>query len=77
MAEKENQDLVVSVFSFLKDFIYLTEGDSERESERAHKQGKGHRRWRNRFLAEHRTPHGALSQDPEIMTGAKGRCLTE
>ena len=34
------------------------------------------RRWRSRLLAEQGTRCGALSQDPEIMTWAKGRCLT-
>ena len=67
---------IVKEFSLLfkKDFIYLT----ERERERERKQGE----WQSEGEGEtgsllSREPDLAQSQDPGIMTWAKGRSLTD
>ena len=53
---------------FLILFIYL----AERESTAGRVAGRG----RSRLPAEQGAPRGAWSQDPRIMTWAKGRCST-
>lgn len=48
------------------------------DRERAQASGAAHRgRWRNRLPAEERARHGGQSQDPRMITGAKGRWLTD
>ena len=59
-------------FFLKKDFIDLT----ERERESTNRGSGRQREQRNGFLTEQGAQWRALSQDPGIMTWAKGRCLT-
>ena len=59
------------LFFFLKIFIYLRH--SKRERVRGGHTGRG----RSRLPAEQGASHTAGSQNLEIMTWAKGRCLTD
>ena len=61
-------------FFFRKDFIYLF----DREKEQKHEQvGRVAGRGRSRCPNEQRARCRDRSQNPEIMTWAKGRCLTD
>ena len=63
------------IFYFFKDFIYLK--DRGRERERANKQGDHQTEGEGEPGSPlSREPCGTRSQDPEIMTWTKGRCLT-
>ena len=67
LLEGSNQNLLLFLNLFYR--VYLFE--REREREREHK-----RRGRSWLPAEQRAWFGAWSQDPEVMTWIKGRCLT-
>ena len=58
--------LFKTAFYFFKDFIW------ERKS-----MSRGRDRRRSRLPAEHGPPCGAWSHDPDILTWAQGRCLTD
>ena len=63
--------------NIFKKFIYLTEGEREREREHVSR-GSSRGRRRSRLLAEQGARHGTGSQDPRIMTWSEGRYpLTE
>ena len=59
-------------------FIYLRKREREREREREliMSQVERQRERDKQTPAEQVTQHRALSQDPKLMTQAKGRCLT-
>ena len=66
---------IIGLFFFLRFYLRIW----ERERALAHEsrgKGKGTGRGRSRLPAEQRASCGAWSQNPEIMTGAEGRGLT-